>query len=128
MSFETGLVTYLKAHAGLTALVGQRVYPDLMPPGTSGNCVTWQVVGGRELHLANYVEPTLLLKSWSHGDGGRLSTIAIDHQIREALEAYHGEMGGIHVRVMTDRGPDNYEPDTGWRSRLRYVRPLYRES
>ena len=46
MSFEAGLDAYLKAHAGLAALVGARIYPDLMPEGTSADCVTWQVVSG----------------------------------------------------------------------------------
>lgn len=125
MSFESGLDTYLKAHAGLAALVGARIYPDVMPPGTSADCVTWQVVGGRELHLADYVEPRVLVKSWSKT---RLSTIAIDAQVRAALEAFHGTIGGYHVRVMTELGGDRYEQDTGWRSRLRYARPLYRYS
>ena len=124
MSFEAGLDSYLKAHVGLSALVGARIYPDLMPEGTSADCVTWQMVGGRELHIAEYVEPVFLLKSWSKS---RLTTIAIDHQVRAALEAYHGNIGAYHVRVMTDRGPDDYEPDTGWYSRIRYARPLYRD-
>ncbi|MBN1629637.1 MAG: DUF3168 domain-containing protein [Thermoleophilia bacterium] len=125
MSFEAALNTYLKAHAGLSALVGARIYPDLMPEGTSSDCVTWQVVGGRELHIANYVEPTLLIKSYSKS---RLSTVAIDDQVRSALETYHGMIGDYHVRVMTDLGPDDYEQDTGWRVRMRYARPFYRHS
>lgn len=122
--FEEGLDTYLKAHVGLAALVGARIYPDLMPEGTTLDCVTWQVLPGRELHVADYVEPLLLVKSWSKT---RLRTIAIDHQVRAALEAYHGDMGATHVRVMTDPRGDDYEPDTGWYARLRFAWPLYRQ-
>lgn len=122
--FEEGLDTYLKAHVGLVALVGARIYPDLMPEGTTLDCVTWQVLPGRELRLADFVEPTLLLKSWSKT---RLGTIALDKQVRAALEGFHGTMGAYHVRVMTDPRGDDYEPDTGWYARMRTARPLYRE-
>jgi hypothetical protein len=130
--FEEGLSTYLKAHAGLVALVSTRIYPDLMPEETTGDCVTWQVLPGRELHVGNYVEPTLIIKSWARATetrpSARLATIAIDHQVRAALEAFHGAMGDFHVRVMTEPRGDDYEPETGWHSRIRLASPLYRES
>ncbi len=130
--FEEGLAAYLKAHVGLGALVGERIYPDLMPESTTEDCVTWQVLPGRELHVGNYVEPTILIKSWAKATearpGARLATIAIDHQVRAALGAFHGTMGDFHVRVMTEPRGDDCEPETGWHNRMRLASPFYRES
>ncbi len=129
MSLETGLTTYLKAHAGLSALVGARIYPMVIPEGTTGDCVTWQVLAGRELRFGDYVWPRLLLKSWSKDPAGAMiKIIAIDTQLREALEGYHGAMGDVHVYVFTDPRGDTYEPDTGWYCRMREARPLHKAS
>jgi hypothetical protein len=124
MSFEAGLTTYLKAHAGLVALVGARIYPLVFPEGTSQDCLVYQVMTGRELHLGDYVESVLRFGSWSKTFMG---AIAVDAQLREALEAYHGMMGTVHVRVMTDPRGDDHEPETGWYRRKREARPLYKE-
>ena len=125
MSMESGLVTYLKAHAGLSALVGARVYPMVIPEGTTQDCVTWQVVSGRELRMGNYVLPTVLVKGWSKTLTG---AIAVDAQLRAALESYHGQFDTVHVYVFTDPRGDDYEPDTGWYCRMREARPLHKAS
>lgn len=123
MSFESGLDTYLKAHVGLSALVGARVYPMTIPEGTTEDCVTWQVLPGRELHFGNYVAVTVLIKGWSKTLAG---AIAIDAQLRDALESYHGDLDGIHAHIFTNPRGDDYEPDTGWYCRMREARPYYK--
>lgn len=132
--FEEGFASYLKGYAGLAALVGASIYPDLMPEGNDDDCVTWQVLPGQELRVGSYVEPTIMVKSWSRdaapgesAKSSRLATIAIDLQVRAALEAFHGLMGAYHVWVATDPRGDDYEPETGWRSRMRLATPRYRE-
>ncbi len=124
--FEDDLVTYLEAHAGLAALIGDRIYVGRIDDLNGElDCLVYQVVGGRELHMADYVEPRILFGSWSKSFR---SAAAIDLQLRDALEAFHGLMGTTHVRVMTDLGGDDFEDDTGWCRRKRYARPLYRQA
>lgn len=126
MSFETDMVTYLEAHAGLAALVSDRIYVGRIDDANGDDdCLVFQVVGGRELRMADYVEPRILFGSWSKNF---LTAVAIDAQLRDALEAYHGNMGTTHVRVRTDPGGDDFEEDTGWCRRKRYARPLYRHA
>jgi hypothetical protein len=124
MSFETGLTSYLEGHAGLAALVSKRIYPLVMPEGTTQDCLVYHVITGSELHLADYVEPLVRFSSWSKTF---LGAIAIDAQLRMALEGYHGMMGTIHVRVFTEPRGDDFEADTGWYRRKREARPFYKE-
>lgn len=123
MSFETDLVSYLEAHAGLAALVGTRIYPLVMPPGTTGDCLVYHVLTGRDLHMADYVEPLVRFGCRSKDF---LTAIAIDDALRDALEGYHGMMGTTHVRVFTEPRGDDRDPETGWYRRKRDARPLYR--
>ena len=44
MSLEAELVTRMKAHTGLAALVGARVYPGLLPPQPTYPAVTYAIV------------------------------------------------------------------------------------
>ena len=44
MSLEAELVAQMKAHAGLAALVGTRVYPGLLPPQPTYPAVTYAIV------------------------------------------------------------------------------------
>ena len=44
MSLEAELVTQMKGHAGLSALVGARVYPGLLPPQPTYPAVTYTIV------------------------------------------------------------------------------------
>lgn len=120
MSFEGELTTYLKAHV---ALVNQGVYPLRLPEGCALPALTYQVMTGRELHLANYVEPSIMLTSWSKDHA---AVIAVDDQVRDALEGFHGMMGAVHVRCQVGAPSDTHEPDTGLYSRRREARPLYR--
>ena len=95
-----------------------------MAGGTQG-----QIIGGRELRVGSYVEPSILFKSWSQDeDSSRANTIAIDLALRNALEGYHGAMGDYHVRVRTQPAGDTDEQDTGWKSRMRRAEPFYREA
>ena len=125
MSLETGLNTYLKAHVGLSALVGARVYPMVIPEGTTQDCVTWQVLPGSELRMGSYVRLTVLVKGWSKTLAG---AIAIDTQLRAALESYHGDFDTVHVYVFTNPRGDDYEPETGWYCRMREARLLHKAS
>jgi hypothetical protein len=125
MSFEAGLVSYLKAYAGLTALVGARIYPLVMPESTTADCVVFHVLTGKEEHAGDYVQAVVRFSSWSKTF---LGAIAIDHQLRAALEGYHGMMGDVHVCVLTEPRGDDKEPDTGWYRRKREARSFHKDT
>lgn len=127
MSFEADIVTYLEAHPGLAALISDRIYVGRIDDANSeADCLVYQVIGGgRELHMADYVEARVLFGSWSKSF---THAVAIDTQLRAALEGYHGMMGTTHVRVMTEPGGDDFEEATGWCRRKRYARPVYRQA
>lgn len=45
MSMETSLVEHLENHAGMAALIGDRIYPRRMPDETELPCVVYQRIG-----------------------------------------------------------------------------------
>lgn len=124
MSFEAGLQSYLEAHAGLKALISERVYPDAFPPGCVMPCLTHQIAGGTEWHIGRYQEPSVIITIWATTPDSR---IAVDAQLYEALEKYHGLMGTVHVRVYLGPPSDGHDGATGLYSRRRTARPFYQQ-
>lgn len=88
MSAETQLYATLSAHAGLTALVGTRIYPDAIPENSAlpavvyirANTVPTYSIGGVLL----CEEVRLALSGWSKT---RAEAEAVADQVQAALQA-----------------------------------------
>lgn len=59
MSLQTALYDSLAGHAGLAALVGVRVYPDVAPIGVAAPYVVWNEVGATPMNNMSGDAPSL---------------------------------------------------------------------
>lgn len=106
----------LGGFAGLSALVGARIYPDLAPSGVARPYVVWQEIaltqandigGSAETSgLSNYL---IQITSWAEGSGARGATVAreVDTQVRLAMIAATG-----FKSLLRDARALGYEQDT----------------
>ena len=101
-TIREALTTYLKAHTGLAALVGAKVYPETIPQGQTPPLVTVGSLNPVELQVAELVQTRVDCHCWATT---ALVADAIAVQVRKALYAYHGTMSGLHVhgKVLTRR-------------------------
>ena len=86
---ETVLQTRLSTYAGLTALVGTRVYPIKLPQEPAMPSVTYQRIDGpRESGMTQehgMAHPRIQVDSWASTYGGAK---AVAEQVRTALERW----------------------------------------
>jgi hypothetical protein len=113
MSFSSALYAHLSTYAGLTALVGTRIYPQPMPQNVTLPAVTYQRIDGvRDDAYTRAVGSTYVrvqLNAWAKT---YLQADAIRTQLRTAMRAM-ATGGGLtvhDVRLGTDM--DDYDPDT----------------
>lgn len=116
VDFEQQLRAALVGHAGVTALVGARVYPLLIPEGTPLPCVTYQRVSGTPENTleghSGLEEVMVQVDCWSATYGGAK---ALAKQVRAAMAAapfgsyldqdrdlYDGEPNNTIYRVSCD--------------------------
>lgn len=119
MTLEQALYSYLSGYAGLTALVGTRIYPVTMPQGVTYPAVTYRKVSGLAeyvlgQHVPELYNPRYQFDAW----GTSYSSVkSVAEQIKAALGGYSGLMGGASgVRVIGSwivNEIDLYESDTG---------------
>ena len=99
MQLEQALYAYLTGHAGLSALVGTRVYPEYLPDAPTYPAVVYQRVSG----LASYTHDSAVgagdfdrariqFDCWADTYAG---VKAVRAQLIAALSAYRGTMGGV---------------------------------
>jgi hypothetical protein len=115
---DEGLVAYLKAHAGLSALISTRVYLAPMPQGATLPCLTLQRIDTpRTLThdtsgaTGTLARPRFQFDAWALTYA---STRAITDQVRAALNGHTGTTGtGVTIRaaLVQDERPD-YDPLT----------------
>lgn len=99
MAFEGDLVTYLRAHAGLAALVGTRIYPADLVQDVTYPAVVYQRVSGIRLHVASFVRARYQFTCWAQTTAsahGYDTAKAVGAQMVSALENYHGSFGTAH--------------------------------
>lgn len=115
MAFEEGLFDYLSNHAGLSALVGSRIYPSVLPQDPTLPAVTYfRVSTPRERAFKRSLLPQGMfqLDCWAttYPDAKDVA-----EQVRLALDMYRGTMGTETVLVsiiVNER--DLYDPETGY--------------
>ena len=112
MTLKAALYSYLSGHAGLTALIGERLYPSTAPPGAPLPRITFQRIS--EASERHQTAAAGLAISRVQFDCWGRSTVEVEdvaEQLRQALETYRGDMGGLTVRyAMIESTIDQYEP------------------
>lgn len=118
MSFESDLVARLEADAGVSALVGTRIYPLNLPQAASlaGDSLTYEVISNIEDENlsgpADRESPRVRVHCWSTTFAG---AVALATAVRAALVGFRGTMGSTPVGMIAfETSTDLYEdqPDT----------------
>lgn len=112
---EAAIFSILSNAAGLTALVGSRIYPVSMPMGTALPAVTYQRISGPRVHAMG-ADPGLqyprIQVSSRSDDAEEVKNVA--EEVRLALQNYSGTVAGVVIQkaiLDTDRDLP-YDPAT----------------
>lgn len=99
MEIYEAFTAYLKAYAGLTALIGQRFYPDEIEQGAELPCADYETISDVLEHEYSGQEdlehPVYQFTAYATS---KAQAKAVTKQIETALSDYHGTMGGIEVQ------------------------------
>lgn len=122
MTFEAALTAKIAATAGLTALVGARVYPDAAPEGVTGDYLVYQLQNRDDLAVLDGTTNTLVKDTVELTPYGvnRLAVAAIRDAIFTAFNGVAargtwGGAGGLAVRscVVESASADRDAPADG---------------
>lgn len=98
MIIEQALFVELKTAAGITALVGTRVYPLILPQNAAFPAITFQKVSGSRSHSqsgpSNLAHPRFQISCWAKGDTAYPDAKGLAAQVRQAIDGFKGTMGG----------------------------------
>ena len=119
MKIEEALYAHLKAHTGLSSLVGTRIYPLVLPQNPALPAVTYQKISRAGERVMNnsttlVVRTRFQISCWATSYSNAKD---VAEQVKLALQDYSGLMGGaggvqvLDVNVVGEQ--DIYEPDTG---------------
>jgi len=95
VEFNTALYTYLSTYAGLSAIIGTRIYPDTLPQNVAYPAATYQYVDDDEIDT--FEQPnTLISPTYQFDSYAKTRAVAdsIADQLRLAFKNYSGVMGG----------------------------------
>ena len=97
MRIDEAVYTYLSGYAGLTALVGKRIYPDIAPQQAIYPCLTYQMLSEEEVNTFTQPNSTMIgvVFSFSVWGSTRASSKAASEQLRLAFKNYSGVTGGV---------------------------------
>lgn len=114
------LYTHLQTHAGLVALVGDRVYPRRQPRDATFPLVLYTRVSTRRAMTQSgpdgLAEPRIQFDVWARDPD---SADAVAEQIRLALHGFRGQMGDLEVGSVAIVGDiDDDDPATGLYRRI----------
>lgn len=96
MDINQALFTYLSGYAGLSALVSNRIYPDILPQGMSDAAVAYQLIDEDEVDTFHQPASTMITGRYQFDSYAptRAGANAISDQIRAAFKNYSGVTGG----------------------------------
>lgn len=112
---EPGLYTYLSTDPATSALVGLRVYPNIVPEGTILPAIQYQrITTDRDDDydefgtMRSFVRATVQITAWATS---AQAAMEVGEAVMLALSGFHGSLGGVAVgRVTNIRESDVYDP------------------
>lgn len=120
MTLEEGLYSRLSSTAALTALVGKRIYPVVLPPNVVYPAVTYQRISGPRVHTMGndpgLAYPRFQISCWhrdiSDPQKGYGQVKAVAEQVRLALQNQKNTTwGSVTIQaVLFDDDTDIYDP------------------
>lgn len=96
MEINEALYSYLTGYAGLSGLVGTRLYIDFLPQSPTYPAIAYQHVSEEEIDTFNQPSSTLIAVTYQFSCYGttRKSSLAVAKQLRLAFKNYSGLTGG----------------------------------
>jgi hypothetical protein len=113
---ETGLVTFLNADTGVSAITGTRIYPMILPQNPTYPAITYSRNSvDRDMTLeegqTDFASADIQIDAWSTSYSGAKT---LWQAIKDAIQNFQGSMGAIAVqRAFVVGDLDVYEPDVG---------------
>lgn len=108
MNIEEALYAYLSSYANLTAIVGTRIYPLILPQSPILPAITYSKVSGPRVNskdgASGLAYPRFQFSCWAKSYG---QAKQVAEQIRLALDTFPSG------RAFIENEQDIYEPDTG---------------
>lgn len=101
MELEEALTSYLMDFAGLTALIGDNLYPDELPQGINLPAVIYSKISDIKDHTLvgqNRLESPML--QFTTFAGTKTAARAIANQLKAALCDFQGMMSGLEVQYI----------------------------
>lgn len=114
MAAESALVARLLATTGVTALVGSRIDPLLVPERTTYPCVIYRQVDRATVSaFGDDVGLTQTVVEVESFAATFTAARALASQVQTALQRWRGTAGGVTVQaVMFEQELPDYDPDT----------------
>lgn len=105
---------YLTAHAGLSALIGDRLYPMRLPEGVTFPAMTYQRISTPRMRShsgpSGLASPRFQYDCWDVTYAG---AGAVARELRLALDGYRGGMGQIETFAnFLEDERDDFDPAT----------------
>lgn len=102
MNLEEGLVTYLLARTGLTALVSNRIYFEIVPQPDSGDevypAVTYQIISFPRVvshqGASGLAYPRVQIGCWART---KIAVLPVRNAVIDALDGFTGLFGTVQV-------------------------------
>jgi len=113
-TIEDAIYSKLSGTSGITALVGRRIYPVVLPQKCKLPAITYDKVSDPQIHTmgseSNPCHPRFTIHVW----GETLkNVIDIAEQVKTALKYYTGTIASMIIqRIYYDNETDIYEPQT----------------
>lgn len=106
-----GLTEYLLADAGLSALIGDRLYPLVIDEDNDGDCLTYQVVSDPSeiTHSGQntFSHPRIQFDCYG---STYAAALAVANALKAATAGYKGSMGSVNVQAsFIDDHRDDYD-------------------
>ena len=97
MTIEEAIYSYLSGEAGITTIVGNRIYPMILPQDTDYPALTYFRVSGPEHHDKDVAFPRIQISCWAE-KYEEARTLA--GEVKAAFQRLKGPMGDPGVAVI----------------------------
>lgn len=129
MAVEQALYSRLTAHAGTSAIIGKKVYPNLLPQDVTLDAITYQRISATRTPAmgadSDAAYARFQVSSWSSTYSGAKALAA---QVQDALQRWSGTAGGTTVlEVFLLNELDIYEDETKYHRVIQDYRVWFRE-
>ena len=114
MTIEEALKIYLLSKTEITDIIGDRLYPEVLPQDVDFPALTYFEVSNPVFHDVDIAYPRFQLSSWTKT---YLEAKTLRNAIKEVMQRFKGVMGGgsgVKVaQVVFENSFDMYDSETG---------------